>query len=310
MYKKLSIEQLKNNINSIDIELNTLDDTYDLIQNNRIKNGLSRAIYKCTDKESIQLRDIDKKMTELENLQDKLIKELKEIRFTLHKEECKKAHLKFKDYKYLVRYSYYENDKCKLIKEIYTNNCKQYITVDMQYLNSIYSNSIVILEYTNYNNILDKTVNMPYLETIYNFGHIKTILLQPSNNIIYTCIPHQKGYKPYLEKWTDLKGNILQLIENGYTNCNKEISTRIINLWRQEFITIHKYFNSNKFLSTTKSNSCKNIIIDCNSSVYYKKYASKKDIEIDIHELIQNTILKLSKNKDYKYNIEYIKNVM
>ncbi|MBD5589137.1 hypothetical protein [Clostridium botulinum] len=310
MYKKLNIEQLKKNINSIDVELDMLYDRFNLISKNRAKNGLSRAIYNCIDKEAIQLQFTDKKMKELEDLQDKLIEKLREIKFLLHKEECKKAHKNFTNNKYLIRYLKYHNDKCNIVKETYTNDYKQYITTDMQYLNSLNANSIVILEYTNYNNIIDKTVNMPNLESIYSLGHVKTILLKPSDNIIYTCIPHQKGYKPYLEKWTDLKGNILQLIENGYTNTNKEVYTRIINLWGVESITIHNNFDSNKFLSITKYNNCKDTTIDCNSSVYYKKYATKNEIDIDVQELIQNTILKLFKNKDYKYNIDCIKNIM
>ncbi|MBN3375734.1 hypothetical protein CF087_17865 [Clostridium botulinum] len=309
MNEILKIEQLKNDISFIDIELNKLDDKYNLIQNNRVKKELSKAIYKCVDKESIQLRDIDKRITELEQKQDNLIKEKRELQFKIHKEECKKEHEKFKDNKYLVRYLLYKNDKCKIVKEIYTNDYKKYITKDMNYLNSLNANCINVLEYTNYNNITDKSINMPRLENVYQFGYVKMTLLKPSDNIIYTCIPHQKGYKPYLEKWEDLQGNILQLMEKGYTNSNKEIYTRMINLWGIESITMHKNFSSDRFLSITKYNNYKDVTIDCNSSIYYKKYATKKDIEEHIQELTQNTILKLSKNKDYKYNIEYIKNI-
>mgnify|MGYP000943458628 CR=1 FL=1 len=73
--KNPKIIELWKRIKDIDIKLDKLDTQYWNIQNHRKSQGLSLAIYKCSDPEALQLIQIDNKTKELEKLQDQLLKE-------------------------------------------------------------------------------------------------------------------------------------------------------------------------------------------------------------------------------------------
>lgn len=73
--KNPKITKLWKQIKNIDIKLDILDAQYWDIQNHRKSQGLSLAIYRCTDPEAMQLISIDNKTKELERLQDQLLKE-------------------------------------------------------------------------------------------------------------------------------------------------------------------------------------------------------------------------------------------
>lgn len=76
--KKSRISDLQKQIKDIDVKLDILDAQYFDIQANRKSQGLSLAIYRCSDPEALQLIEIDKKMKDLEDLQDQLLQEKRE----------------------------------------------------------------------------------------------------------------------------------------------------------------------------------------------------------------------------------------
>jgi len=76
--KNTKVAELQKQIKDIDIKLDILDVKYSKIQNHRKSQGLSLAIYKCSDPEALQLIQINNKTKELERLQDQLLKEKRE----------------------------------------------------------------------------------------------------------------------------------------------------------------------------------------------------------------------------------------
>jgi hypothetical protein len=139
-------------IYNIDAKLDILDDKYSSIQANRKANGLSLAIYKCSDPEALQLIEIDNKMQSLEKLQDDLQQERKQL-------ATKEYHIRVN--KWIKSYG---NKKYKIVinhnETMFTDNFHEVIS---QYINN---NKIKIqvfkLIYLNHEKYL------PYEINIYN----------------------------------------------------------------------------------------------------------------------------------------------
>lgn len=82
--------ELQKQIEDIDIKLDILDAQYWDIQNHRESQGLSLAIYKCSDPEALQLIQIDNKTKELEKFQNRLLQEKRnDSDQQWHKQLCK-----------------------------------------------------------------------------------------------------------------------------------------------------------------------------------------------------------------------------
>lgn len=282
MNKKL--KELREEIKLIDTQLDNLWDEHEKIQNNRKIKGYSLAVYKCSDSEALEVIKIDKQMDALELKQDNLLKQYNELSTLKYKEESLKEHENFINNKYEIVINNDYNNK------IHTNDKDLYINqADCNQQN------IKIYEYIDLNKELKHEVNKPILKRIYAYN--------PKQDIYYISIPHQTGYKPYLEKWYNSKGDILQLIETGYTNNNKEIYTKIINMFSQEIITLHKPFDSASYVTMTKYKE--------NNKLYFSigtlKHFILDNISKDMQETIDNLLNKLKANKEYKYDIDYIR---
>lgn len=283
-----TIETIKIELNSIDDEINNLDNTYKTIQNSRKLQGLSLAIYACNDIQSLELQKIDNNIKTLENKEDSLRNELKALQLIDWKQFCKIEHEHFKDNKYMVIYNKdYQN-------KIYTND-PLYIE-ELKAMSIKENKDISIFEYIEYNHKIDITVNRPQLTCIYEFiSEIKAV---------YNCIPHQLNYIPYSKVWKTLDGQLMQLEERGYNKNNEEIMTRLINLWGTEIINM-KNTSIMDYMGIGRQDKH-------DITIKYQNVSSrvKNNHDSDIKTIIDNTLKGLSKNHDYKYNTDYLRNFM
>jgi hypothetical protein len=276
-------------LKNIDTEIDSLEDQYDSIQNNRKSKGYSLAIYKCNDIEAIQLIEINNKIDMLESKQDTLRKEYNDVFYKQYAIESLALHENFKENKYEIILDNDYNNK------IYTNDKDLYINKAKQA-----NSSIEVREYIKYNNHIKHECNKPYLRTVYSYNS--------THDIYYHADIHQLNYGDYKQIWTNSKGNILQLKETGYTNNNEEIYSHGINVFGQEWITLHKPFGSAIYEEITRYKT----INDNKYSKYYHDINTLKHFVLnqltkDIQDIIYNLLDKLRANKSYKYDIDYIR---
>lgn len=283
----LKLKSLKQQIKTIDLEIDKSIEKSDKIQLNRKSKGYSLAVYKCTDAEAIEVVELDSKIKQLEINQDNLRSEHMKLYMEKYKEESLLYHAKFKDNRYEIIYN---ND---VENKIYTNDKDYYINKSLSE-----KVDISVFEYINYNKTLNSNVNKPILRTLYNHDI--------SKDNYFNADVHQDGYSNYRETYTDSKGNIKQLIEYGYNNQNEEIYSRMINIFGDEFISLHKPFSSGSYVVVSKMR---------NSNTYYMtrgtlSHSKFTELSTEVRELFNDILYKLSRYKDYKYDVEYIKEFM
>ena len=263
------IKELDNKIDQLCIE-------YEEIQATRKLKGFSLAIYNCNDKEALKLIEIDNRIRELEKLQNEMLKEYKEQFYKQYSIKCIEAHKPFKDNRY----------------KVIINNSKIIYTNDIQVYKEDRENNILINEYIDYNNTINKEVNMPILKTIYNYDK--------DTNILYTAIPHQLNYSNYKEVTTNLNTNKSNIIERGFDNNNNEI------YWLyNDYLSIHNNFNSSNYISIAASKNKKGYYIREGLKGY-----SLSVLATDMRKIISKLLTKLKNNKNYNYNIENLKDIL
>ena len=218
-------------------------------------------------------------MDKLELKEDQLHLELKQLRNEEYSKECIVAHNNFKEYKYRVNIKEGNNNKI-----IYTNNIEEYKTIK--------DKNITILEYIDYNNMISHKCNMPVLRTIYTYNI----------NYKYTVetIINQLNYSNYKTIYKNNDGSI-SFYEYGLDKNNNDIYFRFNN-----YISIHNDYGSKNYISISK---------DKNSNIYYLHKSGNINYKVtsldkELQEMIYKQFKRLENNKNYKYNIQELKDIL
>ena len=273
------IAAIKKELKNINNRIEFLMDKTDNIKAIRELKGYSRAIMKCNDIEAKQLIKVYDDMDKLELKEDQLHLELKQLRNEEYSKECIVAHNNFKEYKYRVNIKEGNNNKI-----IYTNNIEEYKTIK--------DKNITILEYIDYNNMISHKCNMPVLRTIYTYNI----------NYKYTVetIINQLNYSNYKTIYKNNDGSI-SFYEYGLDKNNNDIYFRFNN-----YISIHNDYGSKNYISISK---------DKNSNIYYLHKSGNINYKVtsldkELQEMIYKQFKRLENNKNYKYNIQELKDIL
>ena len=273
------ISAIKKELKNINNRIEFLMDKADNIKAIRELKGYSRAIMKCNDIEAKQLIKVYDDMDKLELKEDQLHLELKQLRNEEYSKECIVAHNNFKEYKYRVNIKEGNNNKI-----IYTNNIEEYKTIK--------DKNITILEYIDYNNMISHKCNMPVLRTIYTYNI----------NYKYTVetIINQLNYSNYKTIYKNNDGSI-SFYEYGLDKNNNDIYFRFNN-----YISIHNDYGSKNYISISK---------DKNSNIYYLHKSGNINYKVtsldkELQEMIYKQFKRLENNKNYKYNIQELKDIL
>ena len=270
----LSINDIKNRMNKIEKKLNKLDDEYDNIQNMRKEKGLSLAIYKCNDKEALKLIEIYEQIKNLENVYDRYEKKLKQHEEKKYKQKVKEERQKQERYKY----------------KIISNKKVTYSNTFLEELKECIKNKIdcIVLEYSlETDNLYNKEVNKPFMWDIYRYNS--------KNNSLTTKV-HNSCYKSFIEHKKYFDSNIYYHHVTFYDNSNNELGYFMHNIFGQDILCIHNNFGSDKYKTIR--------IVKENDNIKDRKIIQNN------YELLNNTLIKISKNKNYKYNINFYKNFL
>lgn len=273
------IEVIKKEFKNINNRIETLMDKAEDIKAIRELKGYSRAIMKCNDIEAKQLIKVYDEMDKLELKEDQLYLELKQLRNEEYSKECIVAHSNFKEYKYRVNIKEGDNNKI-----IYTNNIEDY--------KNIKDKNITILEYIDYNNIISHNCNMPILKAIYSYNI--------DYKYIVESIINQYNYSNYKTIYKNIDGSMF-FYEYGLDKNNNDIYFRCNN-----YISIHNDYSSKNYISISK---------DKNSNIYYIHKSGNKNYKVtsldkELQEMIYKQFKRLENNKNYKYNIQELKDIL
>ena len=267
----LSINDIKNRMDRIEEKLNKLDDEYFNIQNMRKEKGLSLAIYKCDDKEALKLIGIDEQIKNLENTYDRYEKILKQLKEKEYKKEVKEERQKQEGYKY----------------KIISNKKVTYSNTFLEELKECIKNKIdcTVLEYSlETDNLYNKEVNKPFMWDIYRYNSKNNSLITKVNNSCYRSFMEHKKYFD--------SDNYYHHV-TFYDNSNNELGYFMHNIFGKDILCIHNNFGSNKYKTIT--------IIKENG------YIKDRKIIQNNYDLLNDILTKISKNKNYKYNINFYK---
>ena len=273
------IAAIKKELKNINNRIESLMDKADDIKAIRELKGYSRAIMKCDDIEAKQLIKVYDDMDKLELKEDRLYLELKQLRSEEYSKECIAAHNNFKEYKYRVNIKEGGNNKI-----IYTNNIEEY--------KNIKDKNITILEYIDYNNMISHKCNMPVLRTIYNYNIDYKYAVE---NII-----NQLNYSNYKTIYKNNDGSI-SFYEYGLDKNNNDIYFRF-----NDYISIHNDYGSNNYISISKDKNSNIYYIHKSGNINYKVTSLDKELQ----EMIYKQFKRLENNKNYKYNIQELKDIL
>ena len=273
------IATIKKELKNINNRIESLMDKVDDIKALRELKGYSRAIMKCDDIEAKQLIKVYDEMDKLELKEDQLYLELKQLRNEEYSKECIAAHNNFKEYKYRVNIKEGDNNKI-----IYTNNIEEY--------KNIKDKNITILEYIDYNNMLSHNCNMPILKAIYSYNIDYKYIVE---SIINQC-----NYSNYKTIYKNIDGST-SFYEYGLDKNNNDIYFRYNN-----YISIHNDYGSKNYISISKDKNSNIYYIHKSGNINYKVTSLDKDLQ----EMIYKQFNRLENNKNYKYNIQELKDIL
>lgn len=273
------IATIKKELKNINNKIESLMDKVDDIKAIRELKGYSKAIMKCDDIEAKQLIKVYDEMGNLELKEDRLYLELKQLRNEEYSKECITAHNNFKEYKYRVNIKEGDNNKI-----IYTNNIEEY--------KNIKDKDITILEYIDYNNIISHNCNMPILKAIYSYNI--------DYKYIVKSIINQCNYFNYKTIYKNIDGST-SFFEYGLDKNNNDIYFRCNN-----YISIHNDYGSKKYISISKDKNSNIYYIHKSGNINYKVTSLDKELQ----EMIYNQFKRLENNKNYKYNIQELKDIL
>ena len=270
---------IKKELKNINNRIEFLMDKVDNIKAIRELKGYSRAIMKCNDIEAKQLIKVYDDIDKLELKEDQLYLELKQLRNEEYSKECITAHNNFKDYKYRVNIK--EGDINKII---YTNNIEEY--------KNIKDKNITILEYIDYNNMISHNCNMPILKAIYSYNIDYKYIVE---SIINQC-----NYSNYKTIYKNIDGST-SFYEYGLDKNNNDIYFRYNN-----YVSIHNDYGSKNYISISKDKNSNIYYIHKSGNINYKVTSLDKDLQ----EMIYKQFKRLENNKNYKYNIQELKDIL
>ena len=273
------IATIKKELKNINNKIESLMDKADDIKAIRELKGYSRAIMKCNDIEAKQLIKVYDEMDKLELKEDRLYLELKQLRNEEYSKDCIVAHNNFKEYKYRVNIKEGDNNKI-----IYTNNIEEY--------KNIKDKNITILEYIDYNNMLSHNCNMPILKAIYSYNIDYKYIVE---SIINQC-----NYSNYKTIYKNIDGSI-SFYEYGLDKNNNDIYFRCNN-----YISIHNDYGSKNYISIFKDKNSNIYYIHKSGNINYKVTSLDKELQ----EMIYKQFKRLENNKNYKYNIQELKDIL
>lgn len=276
------VELIKNELIELKEKWYRLMDQADAIKNSRESKGLSKAILKCNDIEAIELINVYNELNNIELKEDQLHEELKNIRYEEHKENCKIEQANYIDNKYRV--NIVDNGNITIA---YTNDIEEY--------KSIRDRNITIMEYIEYNNTIDKTINIPVLKTIYSYNKeyncIVNNTVNQSNNMNYKeeYINLDNGNRTIRIYLLDSNNTYLGFYESDYISISE-----LTGLYSHDNINITHRNDSARYYITKGSTN--NTVVN--------------DLNKDITDRINKTLIKLKNNKSYNYNIDEIKELL
>ena len=273
------IAAIKKELKNINNRIESLMDKADDIKAIRELKGYSRAIMKCNDIEAKQLIKVYDEMDKLELKEDQLHLELKQLRNEEYSKECVKAHNNFKEYKYKVNIKEGDNNKI-----IYTNNIEEY--------KNIKDKNVTILEYIDYNNKIAHNCNMPILKAIYSYNIDYKYIVE---SIINQC-----NYSNYKTIYKNIDGST-SFYEYGLDKNNNDIYFRC-----NDYISIHNDYGSSNYISISKNKNSNIYYIHKSGNINYKVTSLDKELQ----EMIYKQFKRLENNKNYKYNIQELKDIL
>lgn len=287
------IKKMKEQLNQINKELDELGDKYSEIMNLRKKQGLSLAIYSCTDRLAIKMRELDQQIMKKEEDFFNLRKEIKKLEFEKYSEKC------------IIEQKPFEDNKYKLI----VNNSNEPIYLKSKeevekYVSKCTNNkeNIIVYEYIDFNNDIPKEKNLPIL--------IKILELDFEKDYRLIQVAHQKNYSPYLREISTISTNeIMNKIEIGYDKKNEEIFSHSINVFQDERICIHNPFSSKDYITIEKFKKTNKYFVKNGEHTNYKM----KIFDVlpkKYQDLVDKTIKYLENCKDYSYDIKYLQDVL
>lgn len=281
------INNLKQEMKNIEVKIDFLCDKYKEIQNTRIRDGLSLAIYKCNDVRAKSLIEINSLIETEYSKIDSLKNKINEIEIKTLKESCIAAHKKIKG-RFLVRIPNCEDiyvDSKQELKE-YILKCRESKT------------NLSILEYIDYNNSLNKEVNMPYLYGIFSLDFNKDLETK--------LVPHQKNYAPYFNETKRISnGKVLDRRIRGYNSSNDEIFYNYMFNNRNK-MCFHEPYSTNDCMMISKEDNGV-FLVENGKETNYDTILVKV-LNTKQSSLINKIINSLNKCKDYNYDIESIVN--
>ena len=273
------IVAIKKELKNINNRIESLMDKADDIKAIRELKGYSRAIMKCNDIEAKQLIKVYDEMDNLKLKEDRLYLELKQLRNEEYSKECIAEHNNFKEYKYRVIIKEGDNNKI-----IYTNNIEEY--------KNIKDKNITILEYIDYNNMISHNCNMPILKTIYSYNIDYKYIVE---SIINQC-----NYSNYKTIYKNIDGST-SFYEYGLDKNNNDIYFRCNN-----YISIHNDYGSKNYISISKDKNSNIYYIHKSGNISYKVTSLDKELQ----EMVYKQFKRLENNKNYKYNIQELKDIL
>lgn len=275
-------------IKQIDNEIDTSLEKYHKIQNNRICEGLSRAIYKCSDKEALKLIELDNKISKLEKEQDLLRQEKNKITMEINIPINLVEHEKFKD------------NKIKVIIDKDTNNPLYFKGYECEEIKTIIKDCIdndkylIILKYIEFNNIISHEANKPHLRTIYRYDSDRKLITKSEVN--------EQGGIDYKTARYFKDGQLIDLVEYGLDNQGNQIYEHMINMFGNECMWIHNDFGSPKYYTISKYKG--DNYYNCYYGSFSKENSKVKTLGRDDTEFINKIFNRLLNNKNYRYDIK------
>ena len=155
---------------------------------------------------------------------------------------------------------------------IYTNDIAEY--------KLIRDKNVTILEYIDYNNKIAHNCNMPILKAIYSYNIDYKYIVE---SIINQC-----NYSNYKTIYKNIDGST-SFYEYGLDKNNNDIYFRC-----NDYISIHNDYGSSNYISISKNK---------NSNIYYIHRQ-------ELQEMLYKQLKRLESNKNYKYNIQELKDIL
>lgn len=275
-----AVASIKTEIDTIINTIDTLDAKMIALTKKRESMNLSKAIYNCTDPDAVELIAINKKMDDLEKLEDAKRIELQKAKNKIYAVENIVSHNNFKHNKYDV---FYEG------KHIYTNDYNQYTAMALDN-----NKSIIVSEYIDYNNTIDKTINAPRLTNIFENHYVKSY-----GNYTMVSIADQ-----------DSKGNVYHHYGTDMSKLGAAHVVAVNNNGNIIYSRVGSIINFHKKIDKVR---VKIVSYDLGAtwtiSTAFGGNILKNERTSVIKKEVESILKKLEKNQVFKYEVKFLEEV-